>query len=316
MAAQRALRQAQEAADDDGEDLDPEFAEDDEPGPDYGEEDEEPLIDTDNLDDKEKALLCRYLQAEYERDPASLPMPRDVVEEFLRRNRGLLEQLDDLEDDEDGQGQAEMQHEGAGDDIDDAGEESVNNGIDSNEIVVEAHGDEDDQKISEEQVQAEAQRQRNLMAMAGPPGQATDEDEEEAEDDDLGEDEELREGEEDQERYLDEEELEQQRRMQVGEMNLEGNVQMMEDEEDLVAAVGYAPDGTNQYLVQQHPGAVEDEDAGALAAYGEEDEALEDEDEQNPQPQMFNPQYQLAEIQEVEQDDGNGYLLQNINVLA
>jgi len=26
----------------------------------YGEEDE-PMIDTDNLDDKEKALLCRYL---------------------------------------------------------------------------------------------------------------------------------------------------------------------------------------------------------------------------------------------------------------
>lgn len=31
---------------------------------------------------------------------------------------------------------------------------------------------------------------------------------------------------------------------------------------------------------------------------------------------MFNPQYELDEIQEVEQDDGNGYLFQNINVQA
>lgn len=56
----------------------------------YGDEDE-PMIDTDNLDEKEKALLCRYLQAEYERDPDSLPMPREVVEEFLARNHELLE---------------------------------------------------------------------------------------------------------------------------------------------------------------------------------------------------------------------------------
>jgi hypothetical protein len=97
LAAQRALRQAREAVDDDGEDQE-------ELGQEmYGDEDE-PMIDTDNLDDKEKALLCRYLQAEYERDPDSLPMPREVVEEFLARNHELLEQLDDLEDDEDGQG--------------------------------------------------------------------------------------------------------------------------------------------------------------------------------------------------------------------
>ena len=57
------------------------------------------MIDTDNLDDKEKALLCRYLQAEYEKDPESLPMPREVVEEFLARNQDLLEQLDDLDED-------------------------------------------------------------------------------------------------------------------------------------------------------------------------------------------------------------------------
>lgn len=37
----------------------------------------------------------------------------------------------------------EMQKEIPTDDIDDAGEESVNNGIDSNEIVVEGQGDDD-----------------------------------------------------------------------------------------------------------------------------------------------------------------------------
>ena len=72
---------------------------------DYGDVNPLPL-DTDNLDDKEKALLCRYLQAEYEKDPESLPMPREVVEEFLARNQNLLDQLDDLDDD--GQGQLEM----------------------------------------------------------------------------------------------------------------------------------------------------------------------------------------------------------------
>ena len=241
LAAQRA-RQLQEDVDDDGEDQD-DLGQDQ-----YGDEDE-PMIDTDNLDDKEKALLCRYLQAEYAKDPDSLPMAREVVEEFLERNRELLEQLDDLDDDEDGPGQAEMQHDGAGDDIDDAGEESVNNGIDSNEIVVEAHGDEDDRKISEEEVQ-EAQRQRHLMAMACAPGQLDDDDDAEGEDDDgLGDDAELMDGDEDQQQFLDEEQLEQQRRMQVGEMNLEVNGQMMEEEEDMAQAVGYAPDGANQYLV-------------------------------------------------------------------
>lgn len=42
------------------------------------------------------------------------------------------------------QGQVDLQHEGPTDEIDDAGEESVNNGIDSNEIVVEGQHDEDD----------------------------------------------------------------------------------------------------------------------------------------------------------------------------
>lgn len=38
--------------------------------------------------------------------------------------------------------------------------------------------------------------------------------------------------------------------MQVGEMNIEGNGQMMDDDENLEGAVGYGPDEANQYLVQ------------------------------------------------------------------
>lgn len=41
----------------------------------------------------------------------------------------------------------------------------------------------------------------------------------------------------------------------------------------------------------------------------------EEEDDQN-QHQIFNPQYPLDEIQEVDQDDGNGLMIQNINLQA
>ena len=92
---ERALRQMRQQMEDDEDDM----VEDDDQGQDAFGDDDEPMIDTDNLDDKEKALLCRYLQAEYEKDPESLPMPREVVEEFLARNQDLLEQLDDLDGD-------------------------------------------------------------------------------------------------------------------------------------------------------------------------------------------------------------------------
>ena len=47
-------------------------------------------------------------------------MPREVVEEFLARNQDLLERLDDL--DEDGQGQVEMQPHGPSEGLGDAGD--------------------------------------------------------------------------------------------------------------------------------------------------------------------------------------------------
>lgn len=141
------------------------------------------------------------------------------------------------------------------------------------------------------------------------PAQAEDEDDDEDEpDDDMIEDPE--------DQYLDREQLAQQQRMQVGEMNIEGSEQMIlnneEEEENMAVANAYVPPGASEYIVQQHPGSQEDGD-GALQGYGEEDDVVEDEDEQNPH-QMFNPQYQLDEIQEVEQDDGNGYMFQAINV--
>lgn len=68
----------------------------------------------------------------------------------------------------------------------------------------------------------------------------------------------------------------------MGAMNIEGNVQLMDDDENLAGAVGYAPDGANQYMVQQHPG-VDDENAGAMPGYGEEDDALEDEEDDQTQ---------------------------------
>ena len=106
----------------------------------FGDDDEQ-MIDTDNLDDHEKALLCRYLQAEYAKNPDSLPMPREVVEEFLARNQDLLDQQDNQ--DEDGSGPGEMPPPGHQDGLGDTGQESRNEGIDSNEIVVEGDADQD-----------------------------------------------------------------------------------------------------------------------------------------------------------------------------
>ena len=47
-----------------------------------GEEEEEgdQLIDIDNLEDNEKAILWQYLHEEYKNNPDKLPMPREVVE--------------------------------------------------------------------------------------------------------------------------------------------------------------------------------------------------------------------------------------------
>ena len=44
------------------------------------------MIDIDNLNDNEKAILFQYLQDEYQKNPDQLPMPKDVIEQFLSDN--------------------------------------------------------------------------------------------------------------------------------------------------------------------------------------------------------------------------------------
>ena len=58
-----------------------------------GEEDEDQLIDIDNLNDNEKVILIQYLQDEYAKDPDNLPMPREVIEQFLEDNKELVEMI-------------------------------------------------------------------------------------------------------------------------------------------------------------------------------------------------------------------------------
>jgi len=63
--------------------------EDDQDQEDHGEgedEDEDQLIDIDNLNDEEKAILIQYLQDEYKKNPDQLPMPKEVIEQFLADN--------------------------------------------------------------------------------------------------------------------------------------------------------------------------------------------------------------------------------------
>lgn len=43
-------------------------------------EEEDQYFDIDNLNDDEKAILMQYLQEEYEKNPDSLPMPKEQYE--------------------------------------------------------------------------------------------------------------------------------------------------------------------------------------------------------------------------------------------
>jgi len=56
-----------------------------------GEDDEDQLIDIDNLNDKEKVMLWQYLHDEYQKDPNSLPMDKETVEQFLNDNYELVQ---------------------------------------------------------------------------------------------------------------------------------------------------------------------------------------------------------------------------------
>ena len=64
-----------------------------------GEEDdeEEELIDIDNLADNEKVVLWHYLSEEYQKNPDQLPMPRDIVEQFLADNQELVQRLSNMQ---------------------------------------------------------------------------------------------------------------------------------------------------------------------------------------------------------------------------
>lgn len=59
---------------------------DEEEGDDGEGDDDDQLIDIDNLQDNEKAILIQYLQDEYQKNPDQLPMPKEVIEQFLHDN--------------------------------------------------------------------------------------------------------------------------------------------------------------------------------------------------------------------------------------
>lgn len=57
------------------------------------EDEEDQYFDIDNLNDDEKAILMQYLQEEYEKNPDSLPMPKEQYEQLLADNQELLERM-------------------------------------------------------------------------------------------------------------------------------------------------------------------------------------------------------------------------------
>ena len=85
-------------------------------------EEEEELIDIDNLADNEKAVLWQYLNEEYQKNPDQLPMPREIVEQFLADNQELADRINNASQ------QEEQEDEGVAPPAD---------VIDSSEVVVE-----------------------------------------------------------------------------------------------------------------------------------------------------------------------------------
>lgn len=106
---QQIVRGGQNISDDDQEEVDDQMARqlqqiDGEDGNEEygGEEDEDQLIDIDNLNDNEKVILIQYLQDEYAKDPDNLPMPREVIEQFLEDNKELVEMINNQQNQDDG----------------------------------------------------------------------------------------------------------------------------------------------------------------------------------------------------------------------
>lgn len=107
-----------------------EDAEDDE------DDDDDQNIDFDKLNDQEKVILLQYFQDQYNNNPDSLPMPKEMIEQIFADNQSLIQKMQEQYEDEDG-------------DLEDADPsaredgEDVNQGIDSSEIVVENTGERD-----------------------------------------------------------------------------------------------------------------------------------------------------------------------------
>ena len=119
-----------------------------------GEDDEEDeLIDIDHLADNEKVVLWHYLSEEYQKNPDHLPMPRDIVEQFLADNQELVQRLGNAQGEEpDDEG--EDVGEGEGEDEEGYLYEQAEavakmaappaEAIDSNEVIVEGAGEDEE----------------------------------------------------------------------------------------------------------------------------------------------------------------------------
>ena len=102
------------------------------------EEDDQEEIDIDKLNDQEKAILLHYLQDQYNNNPDQLPMPKEVIEQFIADNQDLIQNMEDNEYDDEGE---EGSIDGGEEQIEVMGGDDLHQGIDSSEIVVENEGD-------------------------------------------------------------------------------------------------------------------------------------------------------------------------------
>ena len=108
-----------------------EDAEDDE-----DDDDDDQNIDFDKLNDQEKVILLQYFQDQYNNNPDSLPMPKEMIEQIFADNQSLIQKMQEQYGEEDGdlgEGDGSGQQDG----------EDLNQGIDSSEIVVENTGERD-----------------------------------------------------------------------------------------------------------------------------------------------------------------------------
>lgn len=80
---------------------------DEEEGDDGEGDDDDQLIDIDNLQDNEKAILIQYLQDEYQKNPDQLPMPKEVIEQFLHDNQDLIAKMQQEAEDEGEEGESD-----------------------------------------------------------------------------------------------------------------------------------------------------------------------------------------------------------------